>query len=84
MESLLFAPESFVYDRAAFPLFFPPVHSLDPLRQTASVQRVAREYYQRGSTSGTTHLNCLSNGMTLGEYAMLEIVTRNHRRRQKS
>jgi hypothetical protein len=72
----------FVYDRDQYPLFFTPLAPHEQAQQALSMQRVAREYFRLGSDPASSHLTCLSNGMTLGEYAMHVCVARNAKRRK--
>ena len=77
-----FGNAPFVYDRRYPPLFFAAPVNADEERQSAqSMARVAREYFRMGSNPDNTDQTCMSNGMTLGEYAMHICVERNTKRR---
>ena len=72
----------FSYDRRHPPLFF--THSKD-MKEYKEIQKMVRndskEYFRLASYPNTTHLTVMSNGMTLGEYAMKIIVDRNQKRK---
>lgn len=74
---------AFAYDRRYPPLFFaPPANAEEEVWRQRSMQRVAREYFRLGSKEGNGHMTNMSNGMTLGEYAMQICVERNDKRRR--
>jgi hypothetical protein len=74
--------EPFVYDRQNAPLFFVgPKNEEENRWRQMSLQRVSREYFRLGSRTDTSHMTNMSNGMTLGEYAMQICVDRNIKRK---
>jgi len=68
--------ERFSYNRNFPPNFI--VHS--PRKQCVDSEKLAREYFRLGQKVGSSHLTVMSNGMSLGEYAMQVCVDRNRRR----
>lgn len=81
---MAFTDTAFTYDRRYPPLFFVTPTNEDEERQChQSMARVAREYFRLGSKPENTDMTTLSNGSTLGEYAMYVCVERNTKRRRQ-
>lgn len=75
----------FVYDRRYPPLFFAAPETDEETRAwAASMARIAREYFRLGSDPQNTDETCMSNGITLGEYAMHICVERNTKRMRRT
>jgi hypothetical protein len=73
---------TFKYNRCYPPLFFAsPVTEEEEQYRLESLQRVSREYFRLGSKPENSHMTSMSNGMTLGEYAMQICVDRNTKRK---
>lgn len=72
----LFDDTPFEYNREYPPLFF--VRHED---EEECMHAVAREYFRLGTQRGASHMTTLSNGMTLGEYAMNLCLYRNQKRK---
>ena len=80
MEVPYFKSEPYVYDRSQPPLFF----TENSTGELDKYGQITREYFRLGSKPGATHLTMMSNGMTLGEVAMLICRERNTKRKPDS
>lgn len=70
----LLAADPFVYDRNYVPLFFAPRQDMAvPL----DIARYSREFFRKATLAGASEHTVMSNGMTLGEWAMY-VLTHRH------
>lgn len=71
----------FVYNSEWAPVYFcPPVDDAERKRRLKSIQDMNREYYATSQLPGATCDTHLSNGMTLGQYAIYQIIRKNQQR----
>lgn len=82
MPAPYFQGGQFQYDRLLPPMFFTADGSDALKNNTLVYNRISREYFRLGSRKDTTHETVMSNGMTLGEYAMMICVERNVKRKR--
>ena len=72
---------AFVYNRKNPPLFFIPYKTSDQSRWRDSAALIAKEFFKGVRLENISSYHLLSNGMTVGEYAMY-VIADTHKKRK--